>query len=165
MKRTRLLLILDTVLFLMLALLFQPRVGGLTLHEWLGFAVIPPIVVHVLCEWRWIVATAARLRERGAWRRRIDFFLIVLLFVAFTVTAFSGAMTSFVALPALGVAAGNFENWRRLHNTWQIYLLVLMAMHLAINWNWVLGAVRRHVLRRPTVREDASPPESGHRES
>ena len=151
MTRTRLLLILDTILFLLFALLFQPRVGGLTIHEWVGFAAVPLVVVHVLCEWRWLAATMAKFKTAGTWRLRIDFLLIVLLFVSFVVTAFSGAMTSLVALPSIGLATTDYEVWRRLHNEWQVYLLILTSMHIAMNWSWVLRTIQRHIFIRKTV--------------
>lgn len=155
MKRTRFLLILDTILFVSLVLLLAPGFSGLAVHEWLGLAVIPLIVIHILYGWRWIAATLVRLGAKGAWRSRVNLLLNTLLFIAFAVTTFSGAMTSFIALPALGIAPGNFEGWRMLHNQW-IYVLVLAALHIAMNWGWIAGAVRRHVLARPTARGDAA---------
>lgn len=156
MKRTRFLLILDSIVFVSLVLLIEPRFAGLTVHEWLGLAFPALIVIHVACGWAWIVGTFAKLRTKGAWRSRINFLLNLLLFVALTVTAFSGALTSFVALPKLGIAPGNFENLRILHNRWSVYLQVLVGLHVALNWGWIVGAVRRHVLIRPTAQGDAA---------
>ena len=156
MKRTRFLLILDTILFVALVLLIEPRFAGLAIHEWLGLAIALPIVVHLLYAWQWIATTLARLNAKGAWRLRINVLLNTLLFIAFTVTVFSGAMTSFIALPALGIAPGNFENWGSIHGQWSLYLQILAGLHIAVNWNWIVGAVRRHVLARPTIRGDAA---------
>jgi len=50
-------------------------------------------------------------------------------------------MTSFVALPALGIAPRNFEGWRILHNQSEAYLEVLAALHVAMNWSWIANAV------------------------
>src|SRR6185312_741441 len=111
LNRTRFLLLLDTVLFLALVQLIEPRFAGLAVHEWLGIAIVPLIVVHLIYAWRWIAATLARLGVKGAWRLRINFLLNMTLFIAFTVATFSGLMTSFVALPALGIAPGNYARW------------------------------------------------------
>ena len=151
MGRTRFLLTLDTFLFLALILLLAPGFSGLGVHEWLGLAITPVIVVHILYGWRWIAATFVRLGAKQAWRPRFNFLLNILLFIAFTVVAFSGVMTSLIALPALGIAAGNFEGWRTLHNDSFGYVLVLAALHVALNWGWITNAVRRHVLTRPEV--------------
>ena len=155
MKRTRFLLILDTMLLLAIVVLMEPR-SSLAVHEWLGLAFMPLLVIHLLYAWQWIATTLARLRAKGAWRLRINAVLNLALFIAFTVTLFSGVMTSFIALPALGIAPGNFEAWREVHNEWSTYAQILAGLHLAMNWNWIVGAVRRHVLARPTARGDAA---------
>lgn len=156
MKRTKFLLVLDTILFVAIILLIEPRFAGLAIHEWLGLAVIPLILVHLLYAWRWIAATLPRLGATGAWRLRVNVVLNTALFIAFTVATFSGLMTSFVALPALGIAPGNYGTWLRLHNQWTLYVQMLAGLHLAVNWNWIVGAVRRVVLARPTARGDAA---------
>jgi cytochrome b len=147
---------LDTILFVSVVLLVAPGFSGLPIHEWLGLAVMPLIVVHILYGWRWIAATLLKLGEKRAWRSRVNFLLNTLQFIAFTVTIFSGAMTSFIVLPALGIAPGNFENWRTLHNQWSNVVLILAALHIAMNWSWIAGMVRRHVLARPTAQGDAA---------
>jgi hypothetical protein len=141
MKRMRLLLVLDVILFVSLIVLSEPRFEGLALHEWIGLAIIPPVIVHILFGWRWIITTMARLFRESAWRLRVNAALNLFLFVAFVVTIFSGAMTSFIALPALGIPAHNFESWRVLHKQWEVYLEISVALHLAMNWNWVASAV------------------------
>ncbi|MBV9548961.1 MAG: DUF4405 domain-containing protein [Alphaproteobacteria bacterium] len=155
MKRTRFLLILDTILFLSLVVLMEPRTS-LTVHEWLGIAFIPLIVVHLLFAWQWIITTLARLGAKGAWRLRINAVLNLALFVTFVVSAFSGVMTSFIALPGLGIMSATFGRWTLLHNQWTVYFQVAAGLHIAMNWSWIVGAVRRHVLARPSARGDAA---------
>ena len=156
MRRTRFLLILDTILFVSLVLLVEPRFAGLAVHEWLGLAIMPLIVVHIVYAWRWIAATLVRLGVKGAWRLRVNVVLNMALFIAFTVAIFSGLMTSFIALPSLGIAPGNYGSWLLLHNQWTLYVQILAGLHVAMNWGWIVGAVRRVVLARPTARGDAA---------
>ena len=141
MTRTKVMLVLDIILFLLLAMLLEPRFEGLALHEWIGLAIIPLIVVHMLFGWVWIATSMVRLLRPGMWRLRVNALLNLLLFVALVVTCFSGVMTSFVALPALGVAPHNFEGWRILHNRSEAFLEVLAALHVAMNWTWIANAV------------------------
>src|SRR5579863_5985065 len=117
MKRTRFLLILDTILFVSLVVLMEPRTS-LTVHEWLGFAFIPLIVVHLLFAWQWIATILVRLTAKGAWRLRVNAGLNLALFVTFVVSVFSGVMTSFIVLPGLGMAPATFGRWTILHNQW-----------------------------------------------
>jgi hypothetical protein len=36
------------------------------------------------------------------------------------------------------------------------YVQILAGLHIAMNWGWIVGAVRRVVLARPTARGDAA---------
>ena len=156
MNQTKFLLFLDTVLFLALVQLTEPHFSGLAVHEWLGIAIIPLIIVHLIYGWRWIAATLARLSVKGAWRLRVNFVLNMALFIAFTVATFSGLMTSFIALPALGIAPGDYARWLVLHNQWTVYVQILVGLHIALNWNWIVGAVRRVVMARSPERSEAA---------
>jgi hypothetical protein len=64
---------------------------------------------------------------------------------------FSGIRISQQAVPALTGReavdmAANF-GWRRVHDRFSDFAMILAALHLAINWNW-LTAVARTILRR-----------------
>ena len=155
MKRLRLLLILDTILLLALAVLMVPR-SSLAVHEWLGLAVIAAFVTHLLFAWQWIVTALPRLRAKGAWRLRVNVLLNLLLFVTFVVALFSGVMISTIAMPALGITVSGDAKWQGMHNEWSNYFMIVAGLHLAMNWNWIAGTVRRLVLRRPTARGDAA---------
>ncbi|MEN6299682.1 MAG: hypothetical protein ABFD51_07200, partial [Anaerolineaceae bacterium] len=37
--------------------LLSPSLTGIPVHEWLGLAVIIPLLVHLLLNWGWIVTT------------------------------------------------------------------------------------------------------------
>ena len=154
MKRLRFLLILDTILLVALLVLMVP--DPLALHEWLGLAVIAIAVIHLLFAWQWIATALPRLRAKGAWRLRVNVLLNALLFYAFVVAMFSGVMESVIALPKLGIPMAPDHNWPLLHNKWANYFQFLAGLHLAINWNWIVGTVRRLVFKRPTARGDAS---------
>src|SRR5690348_15468614 len=131
MKRTRLLLFLDTALFAALFLLLLPRTSGLVIHEWLGVAVIPFIILHLLWAWHWIAGALKRVAAKGAWRLRVNVLLNLALFIAFVVTTFTGVMTSFVVLPAFGIAPGDYAGWLRLHNLWRNLVLLFITIHIA----------------------------------
>jgi len=155
MKRLRFLLILDSFLLAALVVLMAPR-SSLTVHEWLGFAIIPTAVIHLLFAWQWIATLPRRLLAKGTWRLRINVLLNSLLFITFVVTMFSGIMTSVIAMPALGIPVARDESWLRLHNGWSNYFQLVAGLHLAMNWSWITGTVRRLVLRRPTSAGDVA---------
>jgi hypothetical protein len=156
MKRLRFLLILDTFLLVTLVILWVPQ-SSLPVHEWLGLAVIPVAVIHLLFGWQWIATAMPRLLAKGAWRLRVNFLINLLLFYAFVVAMFSGVMASVIALPWLGIPMASDQNWQQMHNKWaNNYFPLLAGLHLAMNWNWIVGTVRRLVLKRPDARGDAA---------
>ena len=155
MKRLRLLFVLDTFLLVALVILMVPR-SGLAVHEWLGLALIPGVVIHLLFAWPWIATALPRLLTRGAWRLRINVLLNTLLFVTFVVTMFSGVMTSVIAMPALNIPVARDQSWLGLHNGWSNYFQLVAGLHLAMNWSWIAGTVRRLVMHRPTAQGDAA---------
>lgn len=155
MKRLRFLLVLDIFLLVALVILWVP--DPISLHEWLGLALIPVVVIHLLFGWQWIATAIPRLLAKGAWRLRVNVLLNVLLFYAFVVAMFSGVMESVIALPWLGVTMTSDQNWQHMHDMWANEIFPLLAaFHLAMNWNWIVGTVRRLVLKRPNARGDAA---------
>ena len=131
---------------LVLALL-STALTGLALHEWLGIAVGTVIVVHLLLGWQWIAAITSNFFQGLPGLTRITYLLDFILFIAVTLTIYSGLMISRVALPSLGLtgAAPN-SLWRGLHSFAANSLLVLVGLHLAASWAWIVKNVRKYIL-------------------
>ena len=151
-SRTVLALWLDGVLLLLLLLLESPRVTGVVWHEALGLVIVVPIVWHLVLSWHWIVSRASRVFVNGTTRNRINYLINALLFVAMVVVIASGAAVSRVVLPALGVRTGGDIEWLRLHDMMSSILFIAAGLHLAMNWGWVAGVLRRRALS-PEERE------------
>lgn len=130
-------LLLDTLLLVLLLLLFAPRLTGLALHEWIGLAIVPPTVVHILLSWRWLAASTRRLLGPNSARVRVNYFLNLLLFVLLTLVIGSGVAISEVAVPTLGLRTIDDRSWRALHNLTLNWLLLTAGFHIALNWDWV----------------------------
>ena len=149
-SRLQLIFLLDATLLLCICALETLSFTGLILHEWIGLAIAVMIVAHLLLSWTWIDSSARRLFSRNAGRtpthRRINYILTVSLFACVTAQILSGALISQHAIPALtskpAVAlAANFS-WDRIHHTLSNFALVLVSLHLAINWTWLAAGVR-----------------------
>lgn len=137
---------LDAVMLLaFLALLDPGATTGFVLHEWLGLAVIPVFIVHVVISWDWIVSAWQRVRASHVARIRLNFLLNVSLFVMMLVIVVSGIVISNYALPWAqqpGVA-----RWEQLHNMTSSVIIPVAGLHLGLNWSWIKGAVRRYASR------------------
>jgi cytochrome b561 len=154
MPRVRFLFWLDVVLLLALAPLEEPRTTGLPGHEWLGIAFVLVIGLHLLVNWRWIVTTLRRVAAGDSRRARINAALNGSLFVLMAITLFSGLVISEVALPLFGYVPSDLAAWRQLHSLAAGIALVVVGLHVGLNWDWIVGAMRK--LRGHAAQPDGS---------
>lgn len=158
MGRTRFLLILDSLLFVGTLVLQVVRLTGLTLHEWIGIAIALPLLLHLVLQWQWITATWRRAMAEKRRRSQFNFLLNTLLFVVMTLAIFSGILASEVVTPDLALAAGRTAVWSDVHSAATNTLVALVGLHVALNWRWIVNAIRLHVVRPLTGRALVSGP-------
>ncbi len=145
---------IDVALVIVLLLLFSPRLTGLPLHEWLGIALGVPLLVHLLLSWSWIRVATARFATRSRGRARANYVLNWLLFILVVIEVVSGIVISNVALPAIGVSTINDRAWRALHNQTLNGTMLLIGIHVAMNWRLLAAGVRRYFWTGSHVRTD-----------
>jgi cytochrome b561 len=148
--RLKLIFWLDAALLVSVCALQTLHFTGLVLHEWLGLAVVPLIVIHLLLVWSWIAAETRRLLTSQSARARINYLLNLSLFAAVTAATYSGILISQRAIPALTGSKAVTEldyKWDKLHNDSAVIVVILTGLHLAINWDWALAAGKR-IFRR-----------------
>ena len=133
----------DAVLLVAFMLLVSVHLTGLRVHEWLGIAFVFLLLVHLLYSWRWITTHTRRIFRGGSRRARINYLLNATLFVIVMIVLISGLVISQAALPNLGIATIDDGTWRALHNKSQTLALVAVGVHIAMNWTWILAALRR----------------------
>jgi hypothetical protein len=140
-------LVMDILVAGLVLALLSTSLTGLAWHEWLGIGVGTVLIVHLLLGWKWIAAITSRLFQSLPGLTRITYVVDFTLFVAMTLTIYSGLMISRVAIPDLGLngAAPNFF-WRGLHSFASRALLVLVGLHLAISWNWIVSTVTKYII-------------------
>lgn len=148
--RARYLLALDAGMLALACVLEALSLTGMKWHEWLGFMLCLLVLIHVILQWQWFVAAFRRLLTRGANRTRVNLALNCLLFIVMVAVLVSGVLISNQIAPLVGRALGRPRVWSELHSWLNFTLIVLVGAHLAINWDWVLGAIRRRTV--PLVR-------------
>jgi hypothetical protein len=140
-------LLIDTAIFAAFVVAMEPRFSGLPVHEWLSLALAATIVIHLLLHWKWITGIAARFFQKLWHASRLKFVVDTLLFVAFIAVMLSGILISRSALPALGLQIGQVSrSWRTLHSLSANLSILLVGLHFALNWDWVVGTVKRLVV-------------------
>ena len=145
LPRSRLAACVDALLIALVCLLFAPRLTGLTLHEWFGLLLVGAVVVHLLLSWSWITATTRSFRQRSEARTRLNYLLNSTLFALVVLELASGLMISQVLLPPLGVPTLDDRAWRALHNQALNWTHLLLGIHVAMNWQPLLVALRRYL--------------------
>ena len=55
-------------------------------------------------------------------------------------------MISEVALPAFGVRLPSGGIWRGLHETSANIAVILLGLHIALHWQWIVNMVKRYVI-------------------
>lgn len=148
--------LVDLAIFVAFLAMLDPHSTGLTIHEWLGIAFGAAIVTHLLLHWQWLVASTRRFFGRLPRQTRLNYLLNGLLFVAMTVMIFSGLLISEEALPALGFSLQIGRSWRSLHALAADAILIIVGLHIALHWKWIVSSTKRYVVapvlaRRPRV--------------
>ena len=144
-------LIVDLILAGSFLALMSVNLTGLLVHEWWGLALMLLVIVHLLAQWDWTVSSTRSFLSRLTPRVRITYVLNWALFISVVLVFVSGILISENALPALGLSSGRggspiFGFWHQLHTLSADAVLVLAAVHLGLNWRWVVNAIR-HIVR------------------
>ena len=144
-NRNKTVLTIDFAIFAAFLVAMAPRFSGIAIHEWLSIAFGAAIVTHLLLNWSWIVEVTRRFFGKARWSARINYVLNTLLFVDMTLVIFTGLMISEAALPLLGIQASHGGAWRRLHDLTANLAVLLVGLHLALHWQWIVNTTKRLV--------------------
>ncbi len=161
---SRINLAIDLSIFIAFLIAMAPRTSGIAIHEWLSIAFGAAIIAHLLLHWQWIVQVTRRLFGHVAVSARINHLLNVLLFIDLTVVILSGLLISEAALPALGIQVERGGAWRGLHDLSANAFMLLIGLHIALHWHWIVRTVgrlghKRH--RSPAALQAAADVEEG----
>ena len=140
-------LLVDTGIFVAMLVAMEPNFSGVAIHEWLSLALAAVIIFHLLLHWKWIVKVGAQFFKKLWHVSRLKLVVDSLLFVDFVAVMLSGIMISRVALPALGVSLGQTDMaWRSFHSLTADSCILLVGLHFALSWNWVVSTIKRIVI-------------------
>ena len=137
--------LLDFAILLIFLLAMDPRATGIVIHEWLSLAFTIIIIIHLLLHWAWIVAISKRFLKKLAGQARLNFVLNIFLFIFITILIFTGIMFSKIILPFFGVHLENTLNWRFLHDFSADITLLILGLHVALHWKWIVLKTKRYV--------------------
>jgi hypothetical protein len=148
LARTRLDFWLDALLLVAYTLAYSLGFTGIATHEWLGIGLGVILLVHLTLHWDWVIRTTRKLLRRGG-RERFVWLVNLLLLLSMTLCIASGILISEVALPELGITLRASSFWRQMHDTTATLTLILVPVHAALDWRWIVSVARRFAAWRP----------------
>jgi cytochrome c oxidase subunit IV len=106
-----------------------------TVHQIAGMLLSVGCLVHLSLHWNWIRAVLIRpptsLSSHARIKRRVDIWLLC--------TFFFCGFTGVVNWLAPGRYPGHFpHNWNGLHHLSGIAMIILIIVHLALHWDWLM---------------------------
>lgn len=146
-NNTKTKLAVDLVIFIGFLIAMDPRSSGIAIHEWLAAALLGGLVMHLLLSWDWIVQVTRRFFGRTNKQARINYMLNWLLFLDGTLLMLSGFMISESLLPSLGISLTKNFAYRSLHDLSANLFLLLLGMHTALHWSWIVDVSKRYVFQ------------------
>jgi hypothetical protein len=145
--RTKAKFAIDVLIFSIFLIAMDPHSSGIVLHEWLTTASLAALVTHLLLNWDWIVQVTRQFFGKMNSLSRINYILNWLLFIDGTLIMLSGFMISESLLPALGISLPANFAWRSWHDLSANLFLVLLGLHTALHWNWIVNTLKRCVFQ------------------
>lgn len=124
----------------------NPALTGIALHEWFSIAFVGTLIVHLLLHWKWVVTVGATFFRKLFHFSRLQFLVDVLLFTAFTAVTLSGVMISKNVVNFLGITLASNPTWKLVHSLSANGVLLLVGLHFALHWNWVVRMVKRYLI-------------------
>lgn len=144
-SQTKVKLWIDIFIFIAFLVVMEPHLSDLPVHEWLGLSLTFVMVVHLLLSWDWIVQITKRFFKTVGGQNRINYMLNWLFLIDGVVIMMSGIMISRVAIPALGLHLTLGPGWYKLHDLSTNVALLLLGLHTALHWNWIVSTLSRYV--------------------
>lgn len=124
-------------------------------HNWTGLSMLLGVVIHLILHWHWLGCVAQRFFKQAAKQVWLNFSLDTLLFMAFFLTSLSG-LVLWLALSGGGYRGGRnpffraglfgltHHDWSDLHLWGGLALIIILTVHLALHWKWLVCVARRY---------------------
>ena len=145
--KTRLKLLLDAVMTILMLLTFAYQLTGNMAHEVLGMVVFALFVLHNLLNKRWY---STLQKGKYAKRRKAGVVVNLLFLLAMAVLVVSSVLISRDVFGFLHLEGGAVS--RQLHILASYWGLIFLSMHLGLHWSMVIRAFQSQPGAEPNSR-------------
>lgn len=124
----------------------EPRSTGISIHEWFTVAAVGTLIVHFVLHWDWFIRLTSRFLVQLFHSSRLNYLIVIAIFIGFTAIMVSGLMIFENVVPTLGLHPGGRFAWKRIHDLAANLTFLLVAVHVALRWEWIKAAFVRLVV-------------------
>lgn len=135
-------LCLDLALVIAFAVEMEEHFTGLHNHELIGLALGIAILIHVALHWDWVVSVTKRFFNKVIHESRLNYVLNMALFVDMLVIV----VTGFLISRTLGLNFRVDDTIEPIHLLASHLSLVLIGLHVALHWKWIITHVQKYLL-------------------
>ncbi len=143
-NRTKWNVFLDLALVFAFVVEMEERFSGLPMHEVLGLVFGGGLILHIILHWDWVVSTTRTLFKKIVHESRLNYVLNFALYVDLLVVTITGIGISRTLRLNLAVP----HNWETLHIVSSELSLVLIGLHIAMHWKWIMTNVPKYIFDR-----------------
>jgi len=151
--KRRVLIVLDSMMFVSFTVLMSWRLSGVIAHEWIGLSLIAMILTHLVVHWTWVEGSVSRLTRQRQRSGTIPLLLNTTLFFSMGTALVSGVVISKVVFPN-HLLPGDYLHWHSLHEGASTITLFVLGLHVALNWDRIRNSFRRFLETRRAQRYD-----------
>jgi hypothetical protein len=150
-------LLLDLGIALAFVVEMEEHFTGLRNHELLGLAFGAALIVHIVLHWRWVLGVTRHFFQKLIHESRLNYLLNLALFVDMIVIVVTGIAISRTLGISFGLDRAAQMGWQRLHILTSELSLILVGLHVAMHWKWILTHARKYLFsvrlprRKPTT--------------
>lgn len=145
---------LDLALFGALFLAYNPAWTRVAVHEWLCVIMVVPLLFHVVINWDQTLQILRRFARLARTTPKVNLMVDAALFAVAVTVTLSGLLISQSVAGAIGVTIVPSSLWVSTH-TWSAdATILLLLVHFALHWRWIVNAAGKLGRARPRSPSD-----------
>jgi hypothetical protein len=134
-------ILLDLGMVIVLVLMYKKSVISMSFHEVGGLVLLGVFVIHVLINWKWVVAITKKLFHKSIpVKTKIGYILNILLLISFSLIGISGI---FISKVVFQISNEGSMNWKTIHYTASAAALIFIGIHLGLHQQFISGMLKK----------------------
>jgi hypothetical protein len=134
-------ILLDLGMVIVLVLMYKKSAISMSFHEIGGLILLGVFVIHVLINWKWVVAITKKLFHKSIpVKTKIGYILNILLLISFTLIGISGI---FISKVVFQISNEGSMIWKIIHYTASAAALIFIGIHLGLHQQFISGMLKK----------------------